>query len=112
MATITKAELRNAALKKLGVLPSGQAASGEDAELVDDLIDAMFEELDDVLTFSSSAIPLWAREPLVDVTCAMSAMYFGGAPIAKTKEMAIGDFATAKAAHVDWEQRDTENEYY
>ena len=112
MATITKAKLRNLALQKLGVVPAGQAASGEDAALVDGLVDAMFEEMDDVLAFDSSTIPLWSRESLVDIVAAMASPYFGNAPISRTKDMAIGDYQTAKRAHIDYDQRDTAPEYY
>lgn len=112
MATITKAELRNFTLKKLGVLPAGQAASGEDAELVDDLIDAMFEEYNDVFPFASSAIPLWARESLVEMASAMASPYFGNAPITKTKDMALGDFVTARRVRMPPDQQDTDVEYY
>lgn len=112
MATITKAELRNYTLKKLGVLPSGQSASGEDAELVDDLIDSAFEKYDDILPFTSSAIPLWARESLVDIVAAMSSPYFGNAPTTKTEVAAVGDFVTAKNARIDPMQREIGIRYY
>lgn len=112
MATITKAELRNYTLKKLGVLPSGQSASGEDAELVDDLIDAMFEKYDDIFPFASSAIPLWAREPLVEMAAAMASPYFGNAPITKTEDMALGDFVTQKNARIDPTQTPSGVRYY
>lgn len=112
MATITKQELRNLALTKLQVLPSGVAASGEDASIVDGLIDAMFEAYDDVLVFTSAAIPLWAREPLVDMVAARSSPYFGNAPISKTEDMALGDYVTAKRRRINPEQRDEPPEYY
>lgn len=112
MATTTKAKVRDLALQKIGVLPAGQAASGEDASLVDGLVDAMFEEMDSVLAFASDAIPLWARESLVDVVAAMASPYFGNAPISRSKEAAVGDYQTAKCKHIGFDQREHEPDYY
>jgi hypothetical protein len=66
MANLTKAELRTRVLQHLGVLAVGQSASAEDAELVDESIDAAHDRLRKfgLVPFATSAIPTWAQTQL------------------------------------------------
>ena len=81
MAAITKSELRNRVLRHLGVLAAGEAASSEDASVVDDAIEAAFEELSKYGTvesgFTSNNIPDWAQEPFRDRVAFQMAPAFG-----------------------------------
>lgn len=79
MADLTKAELRNRVLQHIGVLAAGQSASGEDANMVDESIDAAHERLRKMglVPFATSAIPPWAQAPLRDYVAGDVAATFG-----------------------------------
>lgn len=95
---LTKAELRNRTLQALGVLASGQSASGEDAALMDNVIDEAFDQYEDVLPFVSSSTPGWASDPMVAVIAARAAALFGNAPVARRERDALADIVTARNA--------------
>lgn len=79
MADIAKAALRNRVLEHLGVLAAGGTAATADATLVDELIDAAWEELRrfGCVPFATSAIPSWAQDPLKTYVAAMAGPAFG-----------------------------------
>jgi hypothetical protein len=79
MATLTKADLRARVLEHLGVLAAGQSAGAEDADLVDEAIDAAHARLRKfgLVPFATSAIPEWAQISLRDYVAADVAQSFG-----------------------------------
>lgn len=79
MANLTKAQLRNRVLQHLGVLAAGQSATAEDADLVDEAIDAAWAKLRKfgLMPFATSAIPEWAQQGLRDYVAAEVSPSFG-----------------------------------
>jgi hypothetical protein len=79
VADLTKAQLRNRVLQHLGVLGAGQTANAEDADLVDEAIDAAHERLRKLglVPFATSAVPPWAQIPLRDFVAGDVAQAFG-----------------------------------
>jgi hypothetical protein len=79
VADLTKAQLRNRVLQHLGVLAAGQDPSAEDADLVDEAIDAAHDRLNKygLTPFATSAIPSWAQTPLRDYVAGDVARSFG-----------------------------------
>ena len=79
MATLTKAQLRNRVLQHLGVLGSGQTARADDADVVDEAIDAAHARLrkPGLVPFATSAVPEWAQVPLRDYVAGDVAQLFG-----------------------------------
>ena len=61
-----KAQIRNEALGKLGVLASGATANSEDASLIDDAYDQVFAALEerDIAFFDQDDVPDEAINPL------------------------------------------------
>jgi hypothetical protein len=84
MASITKAVLTDRILRHLGVLASGETASGKDAAFVGDFVEAAYEEVNKIGTmeagFTSNAIPDWAQEPMKDRVSFLVANSFGIPP--------------------------------
>lgn len=68
MADLTKAELRNRILEHIGVKAAGQTVNADDADFVDEAIDAAHDRLNKfgLVPFATSAIPTWAQTPLRD----------------------------------------------
>lgn len=79
MANLTKAQLANRILEKLGVKAAGQATRSEYTTLVQEKIDAVHDRLRGVglAPYATSAIPEWAQGPLQDLALAESAPFFG-----------------------------------
>jgi hypothetical protein len=68
----TKADVRDKALKELGVLSAGDTASAEDAADVEDAIDYLHEEFVDngLVAFVLTAIPAAAVDPFAILVAA------------------------------------------
>ena len=66
MANWTAAQLRNAALTKLGIIGQGETAQAGDAALVDAAWVSLHPQLrkEGLAPFTSSAIPEWAQQPV------------------------------------------------
>lgn len=79
MATYTKAQLRNRVLRELGVLAAGETATAEDAQVVEEMIDAFHAMLERevFIDWSLDAIPQNIYEPLAAVVAARCAGQFG-----------------------------------
>ena len=79
MANLTKAQLANRVLERLGVKPASQAALAVDALLVQEKVDAAHAELEKegLAPFATSAIPEWAQEGLEEYVAASVSEYFG-----------------------------------
>lgn len=76
---MTAAELRTEVLVRLGIVAQGQAASAEDADIVDKAITSIFDQLKatHLASFSTSAIPEWAQLPLEKYITGQVAPKFG-----------------------------------
>lgn len=99
MATKTRNDLVNQALKNLGVLAAGQTASAEDFDAVDGHVDTTLAELDaeDIVTVDDdSDIPLELFEPIAVLLADNSAFEFGlpGVPASPERPNPLEDAKT------------------
>lgn len=76
---ITKADLRTAVLRRLGVLAVGETPSAEDAETVEATISRVHAELqaDGIAYWSVNATPDGVAEPLIYLVASYVAPEFG-----------------------------------
>ena len=79
MANWTAAELRNAALRKLGILGQAQTANADNAKLADDAWTSLHPQLrkDGLAPFTSAAVPEWAQQPCSKIVAGEIAEEFG-----------------------------------
>jgi hypothetical protein len=79
VANLTQEELRDRILEHLAVKAAGQAASAEDAALVDELVTSAYDRLNKfgIVPFPLTAIPTWAQTPLRDFVAIDASPSFG-----------------------------------
>lgn len=87
---LTKQQLRNRALQEMQVLAAGQTPSGEDAALVEAIIDEAFSQYESVFPFVVDSTPDWAAEPMAKLIAARASPKFGNAPITLSERDALG----------------------
>ena len=77
--TYTQAQLRDRVLQELGVLPAGETATAEDAELVESVICAVHSMLrkEMFVDWTLEAIPQEVIEPLMAINAARLAGRYG-----------------------------------
>jgi hypothetical protein len=95
MATKTRNDLVNQALTNLGVLASGQTASSEDFDAVDNHVDTTLAELDaeDIVTIDDDdEIPAEWFEPIAVLVADNAALAFGlpGVPASPSSPDPVG----------------------
>jgi len=90
MADMTRAQMIDKVLQRLGVLGAGQSASAEDADLVGKTLDGIHSQYRKLrlAPFATSAFPDWAQEPYAKIIAAQVAPYFG-----KGDDMAVREDA-------------------
>lgn len=81
MATKTRAEMITHALRRMGIVGVGGAASAADSELVGAILDTKHAQYRKrgLANFATSAFPEWAQEPFAKVIAHDAAPHFGKA---------------------------------
>jgi hypothetical protein len=79
VADMTRANMIDKVLQRLGVLAAGQSANANDAALVGDALDSNHAQYRKrrLAPFATSAFPDWAQEPFAKIISAEVAPYFG-----------------------------------
>lgn len=79
MANLTRAQIADRALERVGAKPSGQAGSAEDTKLAKETVDSIFEQLEaeELAPFETTAVPPWAQAPLIKLVAGELMPYFG-----------------------------------
>lgn len=93
---LTKTQLRDRAFQELNIVPAGQSASAEDANLMTAIIDETFSQYESEFPFLSSSTPDWAAESVSKIVAARASPKFGNAPVTVSERDALGMFAAER----------------
>lgn len=79
MAAKTRAQMITRAMRRLGILGSGQSQSPEDTDLIGEVLDSVHDELRKkrLVNFASSSFPEWSQEGFTNCLIEEIAPYFG-----------------------------------
>lgn len=79
MATLTRLQMVDKVMRRLGVLGAGQSAGANDAAEVGQVLDNLHDEYRalGLAPFATSAFPTWAQEPFAKIIGEDAAPYFG-----------------------------------
>jgi hypothetical protein len=94
----TKAQLSAKVLEYLGVKPAGQAASAHDLNLVSDVVDSVYDQLQDsdLAPYGIAEIPAWAQQPMVKYVAVEAGPYFGKVYPEDAKSLAVKEMARSR----------------
>lgn len=108
----TRFDLAERALLEIGVLAAGETASAEDQSLAEMKFDAVHASLGarGLLRWTLSDIPIWAEEPLVQMTAALLLKPFGMQP--DDSGWTGGEAEIRRCIQVDWTGGPTEFESF
>lgn len=101
---LTKTQLRDRVFKELNIVPAGQSASAEDANLMTSAIDEVFAQYENEFPFLSSSTPDWAVGSVVKIIAARASPKFGNAPVSMSERDALGLFAAERSFRIPSQQ--------